>query len=104
MNLIAPPAFTDHSIRKFRGGAHGAVREAGESAPEMAALDGAPLVLAAILVTRYPGVRAARHTALNPRPPAADNTWVRSAHAHGADADEPVAAPAALVRWKSELR
>jgi hypothetical protein len=104
MNLIALPAFTDHSIRKSRGGARGAVREAGESAPAMAALDAAPLVLAAILVTRHLGVRATRNSAFNPRPPAADNTGVRGARAHGADADEPLAAPAALLRWKSELR
>ena len=104
MNLIALPAFTDHSLRMFRDGAHGAVREPGESAPVMAALDAAPLVLAAILVTRHPAVRHARECEVNPVLRVADNTVVRSARAPGADTDEPVAALATLLRWKSELR
>ena len=98
MNLITLPAFTDRSIRMFRDAAHGAVREPGASAPAMAALDAAPLVLAAILVTRHPAVGPARECEVNPVRRVADNTVVRRARAPGADTDEPVAALAALLR------
>jgi len=53
MNLIAPPAFTDHPIWMLHDGQRAGVVAPGTSAPRIAALDAQQRVLAAILVTHH---------------------------------------------------
>ena len=67
MKLIALPAFTDNYIWMFHDGQQAVVVDPGESAPVMAALDAAQLVLAAILVTHHHGDHVGGIEALRPR-------------------------------------
>lgn len=67
MNLIALPAFTDNYIWMLHDGTHAVVVDPGESAPVMAALDAAQLVLAAILVTHHHADHVGGIEALRPR-------------------------------------
>jgi hydroxyacylglutathione hydrolase len=53
MNLIALPAFSDNYIWMLHDGARALVVDPGEAGPVLAALDGARLSLAAILVTHH---------------------------------------------------
>jgi len=67
MNLIALPAFTDNYIWMLHDGREAIVVDPGESAPVMAALDAAQLVLAAILVTHHHADHVGGVEALRPR-------------------------------------
>ena len=80
MNLIAPPAFTDHPAWMLHDGHYAGVVDPGASAPPFAARAAQQRVLAAILVTHH-------HAGLHPASPA-----------------EAAALAAAARPWKNALR
>jgi hypothetical protein len=106
MNLIALPAFTDNCPRTLHHGRPAVVVDPGGFAPAMAALDAAPLVLAAILVNPHPvnpfHADHAREFEVKPGMRAADNAVTLRVRPH--DADEPIAVPAAPRPWKNDSR
>jgi len=103
MNLIALPAFTDNCTRTLHRGRPAVVVDPGGPAPAMAALDAAPLVLAAILVNPRQADHA-REFEVKPVVRVADNAVTQSVRPHGADADEPTTVLAAPRPWKDDSR
>jgi hypothetical protein len=108
MNLIALPAFTNNCTRTLHRGRPAVVVDPGGSAPAMAALDAAQLVLAAILVNPHLvnplHADHAREFELKRGVRIADNAVAQRVRPRGADANEPLTVLAAHRPWKNDSR